>query len=115
MAGQRLVVLERLDRGIDRAAGVVAEHQDQRRVQHGDAIFQARDRLVGGEIAGDAADEEIAPSAVEGIFGRDARIGAAQDRRIGILAAGQRFALMLEIMPPRHAFDIARICRPSGA
>ena len=34
---------------------------------------------VVGEIAGDPAHKEIAPAAVEGVFGRDAQIGAAQD------------------------------------
>src|SRR6185369_549203 len=71
MAGQGGVVLQRLDRRVDRAATVVAENQDQRRVEHGDAVFQARDSVVIGEIAGDAADEQVASAAVEGIFGRD--------------------------------------------
>src|SRR5579871_1636444 len=102
MARQRLVILERLDRGIHRAAGVVAEHEDRWHAQNGNGVFEARNGFLGGEIAGDAADEKIAPAAVKSVFGSDARVGAAQDRGIRILAAGERFALMLEIMPPRE-------------
>ena len=36
-------------------------------------------------------------------------VGAAQDARIGILPADQRLALGLEIMSPRHPFDIPGI------
>ena len=46
---QRRAVLDRFDRGVDGAAGVVAEHHDQRRVQHLHGIFQARDNFVGRE------------------------------------------------------------------
>ena len=94
---------------LDRAAAVVTQHQDQRRAEHGDGIFQAGDRFIVGEVAGHAANEEIAAAAIEGIFGRDARIGAAQDGGVRVLAAGQRLPLMLEVVPQRHALDIARI------
>ena len=109
MAGQGGVVLERLDRRIDGAAAFMAKHQDERRIEHRDGIFQARDRIVVGEIAGDATDEQIAAAAVEGIFGRDAGIRAAQDAGIGILAAGQCLAFVLEIVPARDAVDIAGV------
>ena len=115
MAGQGGVVLQRLDGCIDRAAAFVAEHQNERRVEHRDRIFQARDRVVIGEIAGDAADEQVAAAAVEGVFGRDAGIRAAQDAGIGILPAGQCLALVLEIVPARDAFDIAARCPSSAA
>ena len=50
---------------------------------------------------------KIAAAAVEGVFGRDTQIRATQDAGVGILAAGQRLPLMLEIVPARHALDIA--------
>ena len=42
--------------------------------KHGDAVFHARHRIVVGEIAGHAADEQVTPRAIEGIFGCDARM-----------------------------------------
>jgi len=66
-------------------------------------------RIVVGEIAGHTADEQVTPSAIEGIFGRDARICAAQDGGVRVLTSGQCLPLMLEVVAPRRAFDIARI------
>lgn len=101
--------LDRLQRRIDRAASVMAEHEDQRRIQHGHRVFHAGDGFGAGKISGDAANEQIAAASVEGIFRRDARIGTAQYGRERILSADQRLALVLEIVPPRHAVDIAGI------
>ena len=109
VAGQRGAVLDRFDGGIDRAAGVVAKHHDQRRVEHRDGIFQACRHFVAGEIAGDAADENVAARGVEAIFGRDARVGAAEHSGVRILPCAQGFTLVLEVVTPAHPFDIARI------
>ena len=103
------VVLERFYRRIDRAAAIVTQNKDQRRTKHGNGIFQTRDGFIVGEIAGHAANEKIAPAAVESVFGRDARIGAAQDGGVGVLAPDQRFPLMFEVVPQRNALDVARI------
>jgi len=72
-----------IDRGIDRTTAIVAEHQDQRHVQHRHRIFHARDHFVGSEVAGNPAHEEIAAAAVEGIFGRDPRIRQLRIGSIG--------------------------------
>src|SRR6188474_2599640 len=90
-------------------ATVVTKDEDRRHAEHGDGIFHARDRIVVGEIAGHAADEQVTAPAIEGIFGRDARIRAAQDGRVRVLPPGQCLPLMLEVVAPRRAFDIARI------
>ena len=87
----------------------MAEHQDERRIQDGDGIFQAGDRLVAGKISGHAANEEIASAGIEGVFRRDARIGAAQDGGEGILTSDQGLPLTLEIVTPRFALGVALI------
>src|SRR5579883_163722 len=77
MAWQSRAVLDRLDRGVDRAAGFVAENHDQGSLEHLDRVFEARDHFVACEIAGHTADEQVAARGVEAIFGRDAGVGAA--------------------------------------
>ena len=67
------------------------------------------DGFGGGEISCDTTDKEIAATAVEGVFRRDAGIGATQDAGVRILAASQRFPLMGEIVPARAAVDITGI------
>ena len=47
---------------------------EQRGLEDGDRIFQARHGVVIGEIAGDAADEQIAAAAVERVFGSNTGI-----------------------------------------
>ena len=87
----------------------MTEHQDQRRSEHSDGVFHARNRIIVGEIAGHAADEQVSAPAIEGIFGRDPRVRAAQDGRIGVLTSDQRFPFSLEVVAPRFAVNIARI------
>ena len=99
----------RLYGGIDGAAAIVTQHQNQGHTQYRDGIFQTGDRFVTGEISSHAANEQIAPAAVESVFGRDARIGAAQNGGVRVLASGQRLPLMLEIVTQRYARNVARI------
>ena len=49
------------------------------------------------------------PRGLEAEFRCDARVGAAQHRGKRILALGERFALVLEVVPPADAFDVAGI------
>ena len=63
MAGQGGVVLDRFDGGIDGTAGVMAEHHEERHVQHCHSIFETGDGFLVGEIAGVAADEHVAARA----------------------------------------------------
>src|ERR1700681_392817 len=100
MARQRGVVLERFDGRVDSAAGVVAKYHDEWRAKNGNSIFHAGDRIVVGEVARQAANEQIASATIEGIFGCDARIGAAQDAGIGVLPADEGLAFTLEFVTP---------------
>src|SRR6516225_11321481 len=86
-----------------------AEHHEERHVQHCHSIFETRDGFLDGEIAGVAADEHVAARGIEAEFRCDARVGAAQHRGKRILALGERFALVLEVVPPADAFDVAGI------
>src|SRR6266849_9919906 len=49
-------------------------------------IFHAGNRIVFGEVTRHAANEQVASATIEGIFGRDARVGATQDAGVGILS-----------------------------
>src|ERR1700691_1551968 len=107
--GQCGVVLERFDRRTDCATCVVTENKNQRRAKLSNGVFQTGDRFTIGEIARHAANKEIAAAAVEGVFGCDSRIRTAQYGGVGVLASGQRFALMLEIVTQRYALDVTRV------
>ena len=109
VAGQRGAVLDRFDGGVDRTARLVAEHQDQRRIEHLYGIFQTGDHLVAGEIPRDTADEQVAACGIEAIFRGNARIGAAENGGERILPFAERFALAAEIVPFGIAFDVARV------
>src|SRR5271154_5619228 len=109
MTGQRRAVLDRFDGSIDCAARFMAENHDQRRVEHLHGIFEAGDDLVGCEVAGNTANEDIATRGIEAYCRRDRRVGAAQPRAKRILPATQSLALMPEIMALSGAGDVARI------
>src|SRR5436190_79042 len=109
MARQWLVILQGLDGRVDRSAGVMAKHQNERRTEHGYRVFQTRNRLVGSKISGHPADKEVAAAAVKGVFRRDARVGAAQDSGIGVLAADQSFPFALEVVTRHYSLDIALV------
>jgi hypothetical protein len=57
-------------------------------------------------ISDNAADKQISARCVEA-FGRNPGIGAAQHSGEWILSAGQRLALVSEIVPARYALHIA--------
>ena len=96
-------------RRINRAAAVVAEHQNEWCSKHCHGIFQAGDHLVAGKISGHAAHEEIAPAANESVLGRNARISAAQNGCVGVMPSRQCFPFVLEIVPQRHFLHISRV------
>ena len=71
MARKCGAILDRLYGRIDCAAGVVTEYNNERRLQHFNCIFETRNHVVTGEIAGDATDENIAARHIETIFWTD--------------------------------------------
>ena len=86
MTWQGRPVLQRLDGGVYRAARFAPKYHDQRRLKHLHSVSQAGHHFVAGEIAGDAANKQVATRRVEAKFGSDARIGATQYGGEGILA-----------------------------
>ena len=76
MSWQGRPALQRLDGGVYRAARFAPKYHDQRRLKHLHSVSQAGHHFVAGEIAGDAANKQVATRRVEAKFGSDARIGA---------------------------------------
>jgi hypothetical protein len=78
MTGQLGALQHHFHRG---AAIGVPKHHDERRAQEFHGIFEAGESVVIEEIAGKPHHEEIAGSLIEQELGRDAAVGAAEDRR----------------------------------
>ena len=74
-----------LDRGFDGTASLVAEHDEKRRVQVGARILHAAHDLRRNHVSGDTNDEELAEIGIEDQFGRNARIAASENGRVGLL------------------------------
>ena len=77
------------ERRLHRAAALVAQHDEQRRVQVHAGVLQRAHDLGRDHVAGHANDEELAEARVEHQLGRHARIAAAEDRGVGLLALGE--------------------------
>ncbi|MNT20340.1 hypothetical protein D3C72_1556460 [compost metagenome] len=80
MAGQFGFLFQDLDRGVHRATVVVAQHQDQRRVQNLGGVFEAGQTIVIDEVSRDPNDEDIARVLVEGQLRRYPGIRATEYR-----------------------------------
>ena len=79
----------------DSPAVVVAEDEDQRNSELMHREFQRRKDGVFHHLSSGTHDKEIAEPAVEHDLGRDARIGAREDRRERCLTRGQVEASIL--------------------
>ena len=76
---------------LDGAATGVREDDDQRRAEHGGAVFDRTEGAGVHEIARIARDEELADAvAAEDQLGRHAAVGATDDRRPGRLVRRRR-------------------------
>ena len=74
--------------GFHRAAGFVAEDDEERGPEVVDAVFDGADLVGAGDVAGDADDEEITHALVEEGLDGDTGIGAGEKDREGGLAFG---------------------------
>ena len=74
----------------DRAARVVAEHDDEREVEHADAELERAEHAGVDDVAGRADDEEVAEALVEDDLRGDARVGAAEEDRERVCLAAIR-------------------------
>ena len=71
--------------GLDRTARVVAEHDDERAVEHADAELERAEDAGVDDVAGGAHDEEVAEALVEDDLGGHPRVGAAEEDRERVL------------------------------
>ncbi len=90
MAGRLDAGLDGIDRRLDCAALAVAEHDDQRRAQVLDGVFDASHAGVIGGVAGDAHDKQFAEAGIEDDLRRNTRIRTAQHDRDRMLTGRQR-------------------------
>ena len=79
--------LDIVDGALDRAAGVVPEHDNRLGALDLGCIFEAADNIRVDDVAGDARAEHIADAQVENQFGRNAGIDAADNGGERCLAA----------------------------
>jgi hypothetical protein len=103
-------LLHHLDRGVNRPAIGVAEDHDERRAQEFDGIFEACEAVIVEEISGETHHEDIARTLIEQEFGRDAAVGATEDRGDWKLCRGARGTVdgkVLLIHLARHVTGIA--------
>ena len=99
-------------RGLHGAAAFVTEHDEQRRVQVHRGVLQRAHDFSGDHVAGDADDEQLAEPRVEDQLGRHARVAAAEDRRVRLLALGELGEnLLLHGREPRLAADETLVAR----
>ena len=74
--------------GLDRAARVVAEHDDERAVEHADAELERAEHAGVDDVAGGAHDEQVAQALVEDDLGGDPGVGAAEEDGERVLLGG---------------------------
>ena len=84
--------LEGVDGGADGTALVVAEHDDERNVEHGDGVLERADHRVGDHLTRVANHEQVAESLVEDDLGRQPGVAAAEQGRVRRLRAGELLA-----------------------
>ena len=99
-----------VDRGAHGAALVVAEHDDERHVEHGDGVLEAADDRVRDHLSGVADDEQVAEALVEDDLGGQARVRASEQRGTRLLARRELVAAF-DVLPrvARLARDEARV------
>ena len=71
-----------VDGGAHGAALVVAEHDDERNVEHADGVLERAEHRVGDDLAGVAHDEQVAEALVEDDLGREPGVAAAEERGV---------------------------------
>ncbi|MNF86817.1 hypothetical protein D3C84_692660 [compost metagenome] len=109
LPGEYPVILDGFHAGLDGATALMAQYQDERGAEHGNAVFKACQAFVRDEVAGQAYGEKIAPGGIESVFRCNARVRAAQHRHKRVLAGNQCFSFILEVVGFRVSADIALV------
>ncbi len=81
-----------VDGGPYRTAGVVCEHHDERHLEDGDRVLQARHDGLADHLSGVAHHEEVTEAEVEDDLRGEAGVRAAEQRRDGVLGRGEVLA-----------------------
>jgi hypothetical protein len=81
----------------------------ERRAEELDGIFEACEAVIVEEIAGETHDEDVARTLIEQKFGRDAAIGATEDRDDRILRRRALGTVMGEVPLIRRVGRVAGI------
>ena len=76
-------------RRLHRPAPFVSENDEERRAQMHCRVLERAHHLRRDDVAGHAHDEELAESGVEQELWRHARVAAADDGGVGMLAPGE--------------------------
>src|SRR5580692_4632225 len=91
---------------VQRAAPLMAEHKDQRCTEYAHSILKTGDRIRISKIACYAANEDIAATGIEGIFGSDPGVGATENTGKRVLSSCQGGSFRGEVMTPHGTLDI---------
>src|SRR5207302_522123 len=87
--------MDGVEGGGHRATSLVAEHDEQRRVQVQRCVLDAADDLGRDDVARYPDDEEFPQARVEDELRRHARVAATHDRRVGALRTSKVGELFL--------------------
>ena len=102
--------VQRLDRGLDRPATLMAQHQDEPGAQMFDGVLDAGELDVADGLARGADDKEVTEALIENELRGHARVRAAQDHRERLLRAGDlRATLRGAVGVFQAALDVARV------
>ena len=91
-AGQGILRVNVLHRGLHRTTTAVPQNHDERHVEFGNGVLDAAfddSTRAADDVAGDAHYKNIADANVEEDFGGHSGIGAADDDGLGILCFGE--------------------------
>ncbi len=89
VAARQRTAVNRRQRGIDRAARIVAENDHKWHVQHRDRVFNRAQHRRIDDMSGCTDDEHVAQPLVKNDLRSHPTIGAAEDHRGRLLASGQ--------------------------
>src|SRR5580700_5836080 len=100
MTGESRAFGELFNGGVDGAARLVTEYEDQWGAQDTNGVFETGDGLVVCEVTGYAANKDVTTTGIESVFRCYSRICATEDPGKRILAERQCWALSDKVVAP---------------
>src|SRR6476661_6958061 len=89
VAGWYGAVVQRGQRRLHRSTAVVAEHDDERHVEHGDRVLDRSEHRRIDDVACGAHHEHVTEALVEDDLGGHPAVGAAEEHRGRLLPLGE--------------------------